>query len=141
MLSGKDRSAKDWQTAKNLLNEGKSNSRVAECLISPLEKQKGLTVSVGCFAAKDRTGFVVARVMIKNMVENIGKKFRKKAMQELTGQALQEGSVVLNVINENKKQRAAQFDPLSAFQDGGLKAGFSHIGRAAMDKIKPVHKK
>lgn len=131
--------SRDWRNANKILANGKTDSTAAECIVSALN-DVGVTVSTGCFAAKDRTGLVVGRSMIKNMVKELPKDTQKNAGQVLTAELLEGNSVMMGVINENKKQRAAQVDPRIALKEGGFKAGASQLYRAAKDRISPLKK-
>lgn len=60
----------DWKEMQALLNAGQSNGTVAEKAVTALVKA-GITVSCGCLSAKDRTGWVVGRTMVKLVADSV----------------------------------------------------------------------
>lgn len=94
----------DWQEMVALLQDGKSNATVAEKAVFALVKA-GYSVSVGCLSAKDRTGWVVGRVMAKLMSEGF-----PDLRKALTKQLLSAKSMASQILSDVTGWRFMKLD-------------------------------
>ena len=84
-----------------------------------------IPLSMGCFSAKDRTGFVMSRLMIRQMEEKIkasgvSPEEKKKLCKELEGHVLDKTSVSARIIFQNTGQRFLKVAPFDALPTKGF---------------------
>ncbi len=85
----------DWKSMCKSLEKGESTGVVAEEAVTALMRNGNFSVSVGCLSAKDRTGFVVGRSMIKLVAKN------DAALRRfLTQQLLSAGSISSQILKD-----------------------------------------
>ncbi len=129
----------DWDKAKKVLDAGKSNATAAVDLTQAL-LQSGVTVSLGCFAGKDRTGWIAGLVMIKNMVKELPGKMTNSVSKLLTQDLIKPDSVLMRVINKNKAQRSPSVDPWEVFKEAGPVTGIKSLVGALRDRLTPLRR-
>lgn len=123
----------NWKAAKKRMGKGKSDGTVAENVLAALV-ESGLSTSVGCLSAKDRTGWVVGRMMTKMMAkEEQNSSVQRDIEKSLTMQLLdKETSVALKVIDDvTPGATAMKLDPRTM----GKAAGVAGMVKHGMDLV------
>jgi hypothetical protein len=96
---------------KEQLDKGKSSYEVAEMLAYALSKL-GMPVSVGCLSAKDRTGFVSARLVLRHLLEGVRDANEKKRLQRhFTSEIFSEEGCASRVITDNTGAKQLKVSP------------------------------
>ncbi len=90
----------EWKTMCALLAKGVSNATVAEQAVCALLRRGDYSVSVGCLSAKDRTGWVVGRALIK-LVAGVDKSLRRFLTRQLVSAASVSSQILKDVTGWN----------------------------------------
>ncbi|MBS0636691.1 MAG: hypothetical protein JSS12_04200 [Verrucomicrobia bacterium] len=124
----------NWKGMLELLKKGESNGTVAEMAVTALVKS-GCTVSVGCLSAKDRTGWVVGRTVIKLMADD-----RPEVRKFLTSKLIGAGSVASQVLKDVTGWRFMKLDYKTMGSDATLSVKARHtiglVGEWSVNFIK-----
>lgn len=105
-----------------MLEKGKSNYEVAEKLAFALERL-GIPLSIGCLSAKDRTGFVSARVILRNVFAKMEDKRstlsvpetadRTRLQRAFGDEVLSEKGCASRVVTDNTGARQLKIRPFN----------------------------
>ena len=104
-----------WDKIKAQLTSGKSNYQLAEDLAFAILKS-GKSLSMGCFGAKDRTGFVGARTIQRFLGEHLvkkcqGKKDGEKIIKFFSNKILDADAMAAQLVKENTNNTILKCSP------------------------------